>query len=255
MNLDLTDKCIAITGGSRGIGLAIAERLAHEGARVAIAARSPEGLALAHARIESAGGRCLAYACDLGHAGEAAAFIETAAATFGSIDGLVCCAGASIGGPFLEQTVADWQGGFALNLFHAVEALQAAVPHMGAGAAALFIASISGRKPVSARWHYGAAKAALIHAAGSLALELAPQQIRVNALAPGSTLFEGGGWAKRAGEDPARFADFVSQEMPAGRLATLSEIADMATFLVSPRASGVNGALVPVDGAQERPSW
>jgi 3-oxoacyl-[acyl-carrier protein] reductase len=255
MDLDFRGKVGVVTGGSRGIGLAIAERLAAEGASVAIAARRPEALAEAHQRIEGQGGRCLAYACDLSVAGEAAGFIDAVRETFGRIDALVCNAGASSGGAFFDQSRADWQTAIELNLFHAVEALQAAAPVMPVGSSALFVASISGRKPVSLRWNYGAAKAALIHAAGSLALELAPRGIRVNALAPGSTLFPGGGWARRSVEDPERFATFVEQEMPGGRLLDVDEVANAALFLVSTRASGINGAMIPVDGAQGRPSW
>lgn len=142
-----------------------------------------------------------------------------------------------------------------LNLLHAVEAAQAAAPLMGEGSAILFISSISGSKPVSTRWQYGAAKAALDHAAGSLALELAPSGIRVNALAPGSTLAEGGVWARRAVENPSRMRAFLEREMPLGRLASPEEIADVATFLVSARSSFVNGTVIRVDGGQRRPSW
>jgi 3-oxoacyl-[acyl-carrier protein] reductase len=255
MNLSLSGKIALVTGGSRGIGLAIATTLAREGASVAIAARDPAGLAAAHARVEASGGQCLAYACDLATPGEATGFVDAVAGVFGRVDILICNAGASGGPDFLEQTEKDWRRAFDLNLFHAVEALQAATPRMAAGSAALFVSSISGRKPVAARWHYGAAKAAMIHAAGSLALELAPRGIRVNVLAPGSTFFPEGGWARRAEEDPERFEAFVEREMPSGRLASVEEIAAAAVFLVSPAASGFNGALVPVDGAQGRPSW
>lgn len=256
MDLGLSGKVVAVTGGSRGIGLAIGHALAAEGAHVAIAARSPGDLAAAHAAIEALGVRCLAYACDLGKAGEAGAFIATAIETFGRLDGLVCNAGAAAGGGFFDTTRDEWEASFGLNLFHAVEALRAGAPALETSrGAALFVSSISGEKPVTARWHYASAKAALTHAARSLAQELAPVGIRINAIAPGSTLFEGGGWARRAVEDAGRFSIFVDRELPAHRLATPAEIADVATFLVSPRAKWVNGAVIPVDGGQGRPSW
>jgi 3-oxoacyl-[acyl-carrier protein] reductase len=256
MDLRFSGKVVAVTGGSRGIGLAVAAALASEGASLAIAARSPTDLASAHRTIEAAGGRCLAYACDLARPGEAAGFIDAVTETFGRLDGLVCNAGTATGGGLLESRREEWEASFALNLFHAVEALQTGVPALRASrGCALFVSSISGRKPVETRWHYASAKAALIHAARSLALELAEEGIRVNAIAPGSTLFDGGGWARRSVEDARRFEAFVARELPAGRLATPQEIADVATFLLSERASWINGAVIPVDGGQGRPSW
>jgi 3-oxoacyl-[acyl-carrier protein] reductase len=257
MDLGLVGKVVAVTGGSRGIGRRLAETLAGEGAVVAIAARSPTELGEAHAAIEAKGGRCLAYACDLSEPGESAAFIATVADVFGRVDALVCNAGRGGAGPLQEAGREAWEAGFALNLFHAVEALQAAAPVMAAhgGGAALVGSSISGEKPVAVGWQYGAAKAALIHAAKSLAVELAPQKIRVNAIAPGSTLFEGGPWARRRVENPERFEAFLHHELPFGRLASAEEIADVAAFLLSPRAAWINGAVIPVDGGQGRPSW
>jgi 3-oxoacyl-[acyl-carrier protein] reductase len=234
----------------------VATALASEGASVSIAARSPTDLASAHKAIEAAGGRCLAFACDLARPGEAAGFIDITTETFGRLDGLVCNAGSASGGGLSDSKRDEWEASFALNLFHAVEALQASVPALGASrGSALFVGSISGRKPVETRWQYAAAKAALAHAAQSLALELAGAHIRVNAIAPGSTLFDGGGWARRSVEDTRRFEAFVARELPEGRLATPQEIADVAVFLLSERASWINGAVIPVDGGQGRPSW
>lgn len=92
------------------------------------------------------------------------------------------------------------------------------------------------------RHHHAAAKAALIHAARSLAWELGPQGIRVNALSPGSTLFDGGGWDRTRREMPERFAEFERMDFPRGRLSAVEEIADAVLFLASPRAAGINAA-------------
>ena len=132
--------------------------------------------------------------------------------------------------------------------------MRAALPHLRArgGGAALLIASISGMKP-QPRAQYAAAKAAEIHLAHTLARELGPDGIRVNALSPGSILFEGGGWAQRRDAEPAAFDAWVRREFPLGRLGTPKEVADVAAFLLSERASWVSGANVVVDGAQNQP--
>jgi 3-oxoacyl-[acyl-carrier protein] reductase len=115
------------------------------------------------------------------------------------------------------------------------------------------ISSVSGSRP-QPRPQYSAAKAAEIALAAALARELGPQGIRVNTLSPGSILFEGGSWARRRDDDPAAFAAFVERELPHGRLGTPQEVADVAAFLLSPRASWISGTDVVVDGAQNAPS-
>jgi 3-oxoacyl-[acyl-carrier protein] reductase len=132
--------------------------------------------------------------------------------------------------------------------------LRAALPHLRArgGGAALVVASISGMRP-QPRSQYAAAKAAEIHLAHTLARELGPDRIRVNAVSPGSILFEGGSWAVRRESDPVAFAAWVAREFPLGRLGTPEEVADVAAFLLSDRASWVSGANVVVDGAQNQP--
>jgi 3-oxoacyl-[acyl-carrier protein] reductase len=112
---------------------------------------------------------------------------------------------------------------------------------------------VSGAKP-SPRAQYGAAKAAETYAAAAFARELAPYGIRVNSVSPGSILFPGGGWENYSKNHPESFAEFLERDFPAHRLGTVDEVADVVTFLLSERASWVNGTDIAVDGAQGRPS-
>jgi 3-oxoacyl-[acyl-carrier protein] reductase len=120
-------------------------------------------------------------------------------------------------------------------------------------ASVVIVASISGSRP-GPRAQYGVSKAAEIQLASSLARELAPQRIRVNAVSPGSIMWEGGSWHRRSTTMPKVIDDFIAREFPWGRMGTLDEVCSVITFLASSRASWVNGANVVVDGAQGQPS-
>ncbi|MGI5162865.1 SDR family NAD(P)-dependent oxidoreductase [Spirillospora sp. CA-253888] len=248
MDLGLAGKRALITGGSAGIGLAIARALAAEGAAVAICARDRDRLAEAAAGLGGVG--VVADVTDPDALGRA---VDESAERLGGLDLLVANAGGSAGGGLLESTPQDWARTFELNVLHAAHAVRCAVPHLPPGGSVLIISSITGWK-AGPKSSYAAAKAAEIHLAAVLAQELAGRGVRVNALSPGSVLFEGGGWDRFRTARPERFAAFEREDFPAGRLVTAEEVADTACFLLSPRASGINGANVPVDGAQDHPS-
>jgi 3-oxoacyl-[acyl-carrier protein] reductase len=256
MDLRLSNKVALITGGSRGIGRSIALRLAEEGCRVAICGRSQTHLERTLSDLQALGVPTSTTSADVTQPGEVERFVEESAANLGGVDLLVANVGGSVGGGLLSATAEDWQKTFDLNLFNAVRAIRSAVPHMQrqGGGSVLVISSISGWKPTRRKAQYATAKAAEIHLAPVLAQELADYRIRVNTLSPGSVIFPDGGWDQFRTDHPETFAQFEQTEFPWGRLGNPEEIADVAVFLLSERSRWINGANIPVDGAQGRPS-
>lgn len=254
MDLQLTGKTAVVTGGSRGIGRATALRLAEEGCAVAVCARGVEDVQRTVAELHERGVAAHGVRADVTKDGEVERFITEAAAALGRVDLLVANAGGAAGGRFLDATAEDWRRTYDLNVGHAARAVRSTVPHMfeiGGGAITL-IGSISGWKPAP-YVQYGSAKAAVIYLATELGRELARHRIRVNAVSPGSILLpEGGDWRSFQERSPERFAKFVETEFPLGRLGTPEGVADVVTFLLSDRASWINGAHICVDGAQGR---
>ncbi len=250
MDLGLAGRTAFVTGGSAGIGYGIAEALIEEGASVAVCGRDPDRLGEAARRLGAYG-----VEADVTDHDRLRAAIDEAAERLGGLDLLVANAGGSQGGDLLDSTPEDWAATYALNVLHAAHAVRCAVPHFDrrGGGSVLVISSITGWKP-GPKSSYASAKAAEIHLAATLAQELAGHGVRVNALSPGSTHFDGGGWASFAEDHPERYEAFAHEDFPAGRLVTLREVADAACFVLSPRASGINGANIRVDGSQDHPS-
>ena len=256
MDLELTDKIAIVTGSSKGLGLASARALAAEGCRVTICARGEPALNGAAADLRALArddSRVLAVVADVSTAEGVEAVIRRTSDTFGGLDILVNNVGLARGGGIVETTDGEWQEALDQTLFPAVRASRLAVPLMRrrGGGAIVMIASIWGRES-GGRMTYNAVKAAEISLAKAMAQQLAPDNIRVNSVAPGSIRFPGGSWDRRVQEDPEGMAAFVRRELPFGRFGRPEEVGAVVAFLVSPRASWISGASVPVDGCQSR---
>jgi 3-oxoacyl-[acyl-carrier protein] reductase len=260
MDLRYDGRRVLVVGASAGIGLATAELLAAERARLMIAARSAEGIAAAAARIAQATGHRPATTCaDVTEAGAAERLVAEAAAALGGLDALIDCVGGSIRARFEALGDADWQGNYAFNVLSAVRLVRAALPHLRAARdpAVVILGAASARMPYPNQIVSNVHKAGLLALVKTLAGELAGEGIRVNSVAPGRTLTRL--WTERADRLAAErgttreavIAEFA-HEIPLGRFGAPEEVAAMVVWLASPRAGYVTGQTVNVDGGIAR---
>ncbi len=253
MDLGLKGKVALVTGASRGIGNRIARSLAAEGANLCICGRTEETLQTAARELADTGVEVEAFVGDITETPVAEAFVEAARTRFGeAVHVLVNNVGGSVWTPFPDITDEEWLNVFNLSFFSAVRVSRAAFAGLTAGQGSIInVSSIFGREnggPIS----YNAAKAAMISMTSNLAIEAAKSGIRVNSVAPGSIIFPGGSWERRQKADPEAMAKFVEDHIPGGRFGSPEEVADVVTFLASPRASWVLGACLNVDGGQSK---
>jgi 3-oxoacyl-[acyl-carrier protein] reductase len=244
---DFTGYRIAIAGGSRGIGRAIALEFLEAGARVAVCARGQDGLDQLRSDAGAGAERLHVQRCDLADADDIETWVTAAAAATGGLDVLVNNAT----GYGFEETDEAWLANFNVDLMAAVRASRAALPHLKRSKhpSILHTSSIAAFHPRRSGPPYAAMKAALSHYTTSQALELAEHRIRVNAIAPGSIEFPGGVWDRIRQEAPARHAE-VRASIPFGRYGTPEEVAQVALFMASPCAGWITGQTLCVDGGQ-----
>jgi len=238
---------IVVTGGSRGIGRAIALGFAAEGASVSICARGEAALRATEAELAGHGRPVHAACCDLSDADGIASYIGAAVTALGGIDVLVNNAS----GFGRSDDEAGWAASIEVDLLGTVRACRAALPHLTLrpGASIIHISSISGLAPSARTPAYGAMKAALIQYARTQAAQLASQRIRVNCIAPGAIEFPEGVWDQARRKQPELYAR-IRSSIPFGRMGTAEEVASVALFLASDDARWVTGQTIAVDGGQ-----
>lgn len=241
------NKRVLITGGSRGIGKAIAFGFAAEGASVAICARGAEALEQARDEIARGGHHVFAERADLAEEQQVRRFVANAAEALGGIDILVNNAS----GFGMSDDEAGWGASIAVDVMAVVRASHEAVPHIEAagGGSIVNIASISGLRASTRSVPYAAVKAAVINYTQSQAALYADKSIRVNAIAPGAIEFEGGVWDRRKRENPKLYEATLAS-IPFGRFGTAEEVAEVALFLAAPASRWVTGQTIAVDGGQ-----
>ena len=260
MDLELTGKTALVTGGSKGIGKAVARTLAREGVRVVICARDVTSLAAAAKEIGTgARGEVVPIAADLSRADEVQRVAEDTAGRLGRIDILVNNAGAIRGGDFMKIPDEQWMGDWSLKLLGYIRMARAVIPQMQAqgGGRICNVVGAAARNPQATYLPGGAANAALINFTKGLADLGAPSRILVTAVSPAATRTER--WdtlmaqqAAAAGKSVETFQADQEKTYPLGRIATPDDIADLVTFLVSARASFITGVCVTVDGGATR---
>jgi NAD(P)-dependent dehydrogenase (short-subunit alcohol dehydrogenase family) len=260
MDLGLKGKAALVTGGSKGIGKAVARGLAEEGAKVAICARTKAELEAASAQLsKTTGGEVFAVAGDLTREADVQKIVDATVGRFGRLDILVNNAGAAPGGLLLELTEEDWQQALQLKFMGYVRCMKAVIPQMlkQGGGRIVNIVGNDGVKPIGVELTPSAANAADLAVTVALAEQYGRQNICINAINPGPVATERwdglvAGIAKVRKISVAEAQKRAEHSIPLGRICTPEEVANVAVFVASGRASFMNGAVITLDGGQRK---
>ncbi len=252
MDLDLAGKAVLIAGGTDGLGLALAKRLAAEGASVAVCGRDAERVRSAEAAVRAAGGDALAQQADVTRPEDLEAFVDAAVARWGRVDGVVHNAGRASAGAIESIEDATWDSDFQLKLMAAVRLTRLVLPRLReTQGSILFTLAIAAKAPGGSSEPSSVTRAAGMALMKALSKELAPDRVRANAVLIG--LIESGQWVRAAegsGQPVERFYERFAKDaaIPLGRFGRADEFADLGCFLLSPRASYLTGVAINLDG-------
>jgi len=246
MDLKLTGLNALVSGGTKGIGRAVAEIFLEEGANVAFCARNAEEVAGAEAEMSGIGPRVKGSAVDVADPAALEAWVADSATTFGGLDMLV----ANVSALAIPDTPENWETSFNVDMMHTVRMVNAGMPHLEKSehGSIVTVSSVSGREVDFASGPYGTMKTAIIAYTQGLAYHLAAKGIRANTVSPGNTYFPGGVWEQIEGGNPELYSMALGLN-PTGRMGSPREMAGGIVFLSSPVSSFTTGTNLVIDGA------